>query len=64
MIVLIIAFSIATRWPALNARCLVAWRDSDCPRGSSRSAWRRVGRVLDEGRGDRMIDRRIGAITM
>src|SRR6202140_5938791 len=34
MMVLIIAFSIATSLPALNARCLVAWRDSDWPRGS------------------------------
>src|SRR6195256_2169854 len=34
MMVLIIAFSIATSLPALNARFLVAWRDSDCPRGS------------------------------
>src|SRR3979411_2658773 len=32
--VLIIAFSIATSLPALNARCLWAWRDNDCRRGS------------------------------
>src|ERR1700761_5191648 len=34
MIVLIIAFSIATSLPGLNCRCLVAWRDSVCRRGS------------------------------
>src|SRR5258708_39715821 len=34
MMVLIMAFSIATALPALNAKCLSAWRDSDCPRGS------------------------------
>src|SRR5260370_33312894 len=34
MMVLIIAFSIATSLPALNARFIWAWRDSDCPRGS------------------------------
>src|SRR3954454_10509967 len=34
MMVLIIAFSIATSLPALNARCLWAWRDNDCRRGS------------------------------
>src|ERR1700736_2557920 len=34
MMVLIIAFSIATSLPALNARCRWAWRDSDCRRGS------------------------------
>src|SRR5882724_7890688 len=34
MMVLIIAFRSATSLPALNARFLVAWRDSDCPRGS------------------------------
>ena len=34
MMVLIIAFSIATSLPGLNARCLVAWRDSVCRRGS------------------------------
>src|ERR1700751_5558607 len=34
MMVLIIAFNSATSLPALNARFLVAWRDSDCPRGS------------------------------
>src|ERR1700682_1648431 len=34
MMVLIMAFSIATSLPALNARCRCAWRDSDCRRGS------------------------------
>src|ERR1700759_3502265 len=34
MIVLIIAFSMATSEPGLNARCWVAWRDSVCRRGS------------------------------
>src|SRR5258707_5721092 len=34
MMVLIIAFNSATSLPALNARFLVAWRDSPCPRGS------------------------------
>src|SRR6202035_696405 len=34
MMVLIIAFKSATSLPALNARFLVAWRDSDWRRGS------------------------------
>ena len=34
MMVLIIAFSIATSLPGLNWRCLLAWRDSVCRRGS------------------------------
>src|SRR6195952_5611889 len=34
MMVWIIAFSIATSLPALNARCRCAWRDSDWRRGS------------------------------
>src|SRR4030088_31088 len=34
VMVVIIAFSIATSLPALNARCLWAWRDNDCRRGS------------------------------
>src|ERR1700731_5310422 len=34
MMVLIIAFSIATSLPGLNWRCLVAWRDSVWRRGS------------------------------
>src|ERR1700694_2718736 len=34
MMVLIIAFTLVTSLPALNARCICAWRDSDGPRGS------------------------------
>src|SRR5450631_2246769 len=34
MMVLIMAFSSATSLPGLNARCLTAWRDNDCRRGS------------------------------
>src|SRR5215212_8321080 len=34
MMVLIIAFSIATSLPGLNARCIWAWRDRLCRRGS------------------------------
>src|ERR1700749_4481216 len=34
MMVLIIAFSIATSLPGLKARCFVACRDSACRRGS------------------------------
>src|SRR6478736_5315236 len=61
MMTLSIALSIATSVPFLNCIICQAWRWSAWPRGSIDELRAALGRLLEEGRGDRMVLGRIGA---